>query len=526
MVKISLIIPTYRPGGIDVLLGSLKNQTMRDYELILVDDLYGWRQREVKEYAETLNVPLIHVPGLPNKRTDKPFGLATAWNIGLRHAEGDYIMVGQDFLWLNPDCFERHMKLQCVDNRVTVGYMPHCVAPPLGDLKGKLTVFDKIHEEKPTQIELPDIRFRNIIPLSKDCNLGGFKSREDFAKFYFHLFNCSFNLMPNAVFPHSACLLLNGFDERMDIGHGFQDDNFIFRLNLLEYECILDRKNVMYHITHPWSRKTAHADGRFTYFNTAMAIVHGFASLKAPNGFDLIQERVRIRYEKWLHGSNGVEQPPRNETYQQPGQQLRINWIIERCKGVKSVLDLGCSNGYILRRVDGQRKTGFDINKNVLEENKKSYPHITWMHGDITKPLPFKDNEYEVVLATEVLEHIPFFEACNVIMKALRVASDRVIITIPNATTAYYNRKYVEAAHHQWACTNDKLYALSLIFLTGTWKNSPNFTLAVLHGTDPNFLFFDLKKRPKKGKSEMMKRAEQFKKMKEQEAQKIRSKQN
>lgn len=521
MTKLSLIIPTYRAGGIDVLFGGLKNQTMRDYELILIDDRYNWRKHEVKKYADKLDIPLIHLPGLSPKRTDKPFGLATAWNLGLRHAEGDYVMFGQDFLWLEPDCFERHLRLQKSEWRVTVGYMHHYVAPPLGDLNGKLSVFNSLHEEKPTQLELPDIRFSNVTPVPDDCDLCGVQSRKDFAKFFFHLFNTSYNLMPNATFPLHVCIALNGFDERLDIGHGFQDDNLCFRLNLIGYEFILDKKNVMYHITHPWSRKTFHAKQSLTHYQIAVSIIQGFAGIKAQNSYDLIQERIRVRYERWLNETGGVEKPPKTETYQQLAQQRRINWIAERCKGTANILELGCSNGYVLRKVNG--KTGIDINLWVIQQNRVLYPNFFWVHGDVTKKLPFKDNEFDMVLCTEILEHVPFEQASKVIMEALRVAKNKVIITIPNATIPNYNRKYVEAEHHQWACTTDKLHALSLTFITSLWNPPPNYNLTIQYSIGSDFIYFDLQKVPKPPKSEIMKRAEALKKMKEQEAEKLRS---
>jgi ubiquinone/menaquinone biosynthesis C-methylase UbiE/glycosyltransferase involved in cell wall biosynthesis len=517
MVKITLIVPTYREGGMDRLFGSLKNQTVKDYELILVDQLYEWRKREVAEYADRLNIPLVHIPEKP-KPKEHVFGESNAWNTGLLWAEGDYVMFGQDFIWLEPDCFERHLKIQKPEGRITVGYMPHYVSWPLKDLKGKITVFDQIHEERPQLLELPDRRFHS---LEAAPDLG-----EDYARLRFHYHLVHHSIFPNVTIPLHALIQLNGFDERLDIGHGFQDDLVVFKLvHLLNYEVVLDKKNFMLHITHPWSRKQQHPQQAITYYSIINSILQGFAGIKAPNGYDLIQERCRVRYERWLKQSGGVEKPPLTSTYQQPPQQQRLKWIKEQCSGAESILELGCSSGYVLLNVaeNAQTLAGMDINEAVIEKNKEEHPNVKWVHGDVTKlPLPFPDNSYTCVLLTEVLEHIPWSSVSPLIMDAVRVSSKKVVITIPNAAIPKYNRRYVESEHHQWALTLERLYALSLTFLPGTWTPKPNFAIQLSYYMDENFVYFTLEKIPTiEAKDEVFERAVKLKEMKEAEARKL-----
>ena len=78
---------TMRPGGYDVLLESLAQQTDARYELFCVDELTNERRSAVAARAAALGVNLIGLrPGKP--RADPPegkfrFGYANAMNTGL-----------------------------------------------------------------------------------------------------------------------------------------------------------------------------------------------------------------------------------------------------------------------------------------------------------------------------------------------------------------------------------------------------------------------------------------------------------
>lgn len=49
--------------------------------------------------------------------------------------------------------------------------------------------------------------------------------------------------------------------------------------------------------------------------------------------------------------------------------------------------------------------------------------------------LPFEDNEFDAVVAFEVLEHIPFLDFRNALKEIRRVSRQYVIISIPNSTS-------------------------------------------------------------------------------------------
>jgi len=84
--KVSIVIPFYNDPYIDQALQSALTQSMRPYEIIVVDDGSTSFAERITPY-----LPHIHYLGKSNG------GTASALNHGIRHASGDYIA------WLSSD---------------------------------------------------------------------------------------------------------------------------------------------------------------------------------------------------------------------------------------------------------------------------------------------------------------------------------------------------------------------------------------------------------------------------------------
>ncbi len=99
---------TYRPGGFDILADSLKNQTMKNYELIIVDDYPIDRKDIVKRYLEGKGIPVAYVgPSKPKCFPELPFNVFNAMNTGLLLSTKEVVVILQDYQWLPPDCLEK-----------------------------------------------------------------------------------------------------------------------------------------------------------------------------------------------------------------------------------------------------------------------------------------------------------------------------------------------------------------------------------------------------------------------------------
>lgn len=100
---------------------------------------------------------------------------------------------------------------------------------------------------------------------------------------------------------------------------------------------------------------------------------------------------------------------------------------------VKSILDAGCGEGFTMKKLEengiGQKIEGIEYEKDAIAFGKKLFPNLTFKQGSIYE-LPYQDNSIDLVLCTEVLEHLETPE--NAIKEMLRVSKKYLIISVPN----------------------------------------------------------------------------------------------
>lgn len=106
MNKITVLTITDRMGYIDTMAKSLREQTFKDFEWVLVDDFFYERRDLVKSYATGIN--LKHIP--PKVISTHPAPSA-AFNTGLIHAEGELIYFMSDRAYPHPSCLARHWEI-------------------------------------------------------------------------------------------------------------------------------------------------------------------------------------------------------------------------------------------------------------------------------------------------------------------------------------------------------------------------------------------------------------------------------
>lgn len=141
----TVVLPTWRLGGLDVTLGALSNQQYTDFEVILVDALHRWRAGAIAERLKALPFPVRHVPV-----DDDIFPVSSHSrfrNTAIRRARGKRLMFFGDYACPAPDFLERHADLP----EDTIGFstwvrttVPHDIIEcPIG-----LSVWDVIERAK------------------------------------------------------------------------------------------------------------------------------------------------------------------------------------------------------------------------------------------------------------------------------------------------------------------------------------------------------------------------------------------
>jgi SAM-dependent methyltransferase len=108
--------------------------------------------------------------------------------------------------------------------------------------------------------------------------------------------------------------------------------------------------------------------------------------------------------------------------------KLSIELIPE---SVKSLADLGCGNGTLLHLLEQEGRNislyGFERSVTAIE-NKVCNCSI--FQGSIDK-LPFETNSFDICIAQEVLEHLPFKVFENSLSEIERVSSQFILISVP-----------------------------------------------------------------------------------------------
>ncbi|KAF6005208.1 hypothetical protein F1559_002518 [Cyanidiococcus yangmingshanensis] len=266
---ISIVFVTKRPGGYDVLLNSLAQQTRNsplDYELICVDELAPFRSELVRTQARELGVNLVAmVPSKPRQPRyhSLPFGIYNALNTGFLLSRGRIITVLMDNGWLPPNYIERTLEFyddpahersflaypewffttdkpeqhRLHDPLTSHLFSDPWLAPPVEYMEG-----GRMHGKSGiTNVRPGYMRPEELVQAWRRGEPAGFVPQNP---------NAGFWEMSFCTCPWSAIEELNGLEEWLDIGDDCHESNLRLRAHRLGYDLWIDGNTIIQNIWH------------------------------------------------------------------------------------------------------------------------------------------------------------------------------------------------------------------------------------------------------------------------------------
>lgn len=221
MPKVTIIVPTARFGGLDIIHDNVMRQTYRDFECIVVDELKRSHLPQDKCFT---------IIDAPEKDPKMYWNLDKSLNHAIRLAKGEVIVLLNDYIWIPDDALERLIKLHEDDRPCLVTGVGHqYVAPPADDPKGLYSVWNPF-PGRPSGDKIftdPRVKGKGVYictPVEWEGNW--------------------------ACFAKEIWEKIGGFDEEFDAGWGYDNVNFAERAQLAGFNTFLDLENECFGYSH------------------------------------------------------------------------------------------------------------------------------------------------------------------------------------------------------------------------------------------------------------------------------------
>lgn len=246
MPKISVVSLMSRPGGFCTLVPSLKRQTFKDFEWIVVDELHRWRAPVIADALARLPFPVKH---LPTRESLWPVASTMrAGNTALAVAEGELVVHMADHVVAPAEWLEDHWRLHTEKGGKALGATPYTMRqidkkhwhPVFRAEEGGISVWEMvdllankeyrgIHWSMIPYIDrdadgCPDLKKVGILPLDPNAMAPTtwMRAGQKVNEWFIH-FRCD-------SYPLEAAKAVNGWDEEIDGGYIYGDTAMTIRL--------------------------------------------------------------------------------------------------------------------------------------------------------------------------------------------------------------------------------------------------------------------------------------------------------
>ena len=119
---------------------------------------------------------------------------------------------------------------------------------------------------------------------------------------------------------------------------------------------------------------------------------------------------------------------------QPPDLKLRRRFLLKRVSSGDRALDLGCGEGTFTSVLAdaGAIAIGVEVADAALARARAAHPGLDFRPAPIDGPLPFDDQTFDLVWASEVIEHVADTERWIVEVRRVLAPGGRLLVTTPN----------------------------------------------------------------------------------------------
>jgi ubiquinone/menaquinone biosynthesis C-methylase UbiE len=135
---------------------------------------------------------------------------------------------------------------------------------------------------------------------------------------------------------------------------------------------------------------------------------------------------VRAYYEELWERLPAVLDPPDFE--------LRLEFMLAHAKPGDRALDLGCGDGRFTARLAAAvtHVVGAEVAEAAIRRAVAAYPEVEFRLVPLCGEFPFGDNEFDLVWASEVIEHVADTGIWLSEIRRVLAPSGRLLVTTPN----------------------------------------------------------------------------------------------
>ncbi len=194
-----------------------------------------------------------------------------------------------------------------------------------------------------------------------------------------------------------------------------------------------------------------------------------------------------------LQSRDGSEAKKLAEELKTKGYKLPwVRVVLDHAEDCSKVLDMGSGRGELgaTLGMEGKDITLMDWSQDNLDFSKELFHNLglkgRFQQVDMTKALPFKDGEFDLVYSCGVFEYFTDEQIRGILKEAFRIAKKRVIILVPNAWSLPYRfGKWYLEQKKQWVWGGEHPFpTLKPHFGTATRGVIKEFSVGTKHSLD------------------------------------------